>query len=644
MTVKTTADKIQHTGNGTATVFSFSPIVIFKTTDIVVTKTVTATGVETVLVEGVGTANYSVSTIAVAGSTGSVTYPAVLGTELPSTETLTIKRVLPIEQTTDLMNQGPYLAEVQETALDKLVMIALQQQDLIDRSMKLKVSDTLTTEVLVERTASGFLRWNAAGDAIDATAVSTTTADASDVAPLDVTTGAAAAGTAADFSREDHVHALPADVPLLSAENAFLETQIWFTGADVASASALSPGAGNLFDVTGTTTITSITAIGVGTIIVLQFDGILTLTHHATNLVLPGGSNIITSAGSIGVFWEYATGDWRLISYADGAGAKAETGTVTWVKGADVASTGALPINISGNMFDITGTTAVTSMLTKGVGTLVVLEFDDIVLLTHHATNLVLPGATNITTSAGSIGVFYEYATGDWRLVSYVDGNGDNVSIGTNTLLKGADVASAAAPVINIDGNIFDITGTTTITSFPGKGVGTVVILQFDGALILTHNATSLKLPGGANITTAAGDTLTMYEHSSGNWTVSDMQRASGRALFLATPDFQSAETTITASTNSTIAHGLGSVPLIIMSFLKCTDAGGDLGYSQNDEVFVSSSTVEANPGTIGVAIAIDATNIVIIPGASITLMRKDTHVSDSIDLTKWKIVVDAWK
>ena len=33
--------------------------------------------------------------------------------------------------------------------------------------------------------------------------------------------------------------------------------------------------------------------------------------------------------------------------------------------------------------------------------------------------------------------------------------------------------------------------------------------MQFSGALTLTHNATSLILPGGASITTAAGDVAT---------------------------------------------------------------------------------------------------------------------------------------
>lgn len=93
----------------------------------------------------------------------------------------------------------------------------------------------------------------------------------------------------------------------------------WVKGADIASAAALSPGAdGSAFDVTGTVAITSINTVGIGTLILLHFDGILTLTHHATNLVLPGGTNITTAAGDEGIFYEYNTGQWRCVGYSGG--------------------------------------------------------------------------------------------------------------------------------------------------------------------------------------------------------------------------------------------------------------------------------------------------------------------------------------
>lgn len=112
------------------------------------------------------------------------------------------------------------------------------------------------------------------------------------------------------------------NIPRLDAANVFTARQRWAKGADVASASTLTLGAdGNFFDVTGTTTITAIATAGGGTTVKLQFDGALTLTHHATDLILPGGANITTAAGDIAEFVEYATGDWVCTNYQRAADA-----------------------------------------------------------------------------------------------------------------------------------------------------------------------------------------------------------------------------------------------------------------------------------------------------------------------------------
>ncbi|MBX9609681.1 MAG: hypothetical protein K2Y51_25960 [Gammaproteobacteria bacterium] len=95
------------------------------------------------------------------------------------------------------------------------------------------------------------------------------------------------------------------------------------------------------------------------------------------------------------------------------------TGSVSFQVGADVASASALAIDIPGNIFDITGTATINTMNTKGVGSIVVFQFDGAARLFHHATDLVLPGGLHITTAAGDVAVFYEYLAGKWRLISY---------------------------------------------------------------------------------------------------------------------------------------------------------------------------------------------------------------------------------
>lgn len=97
---------------------------------------------------------------------------------------------------------------------------------------------------------------------------------------------------------------------------------------------------------------------------------------------------------------------------------------------------------------------------------------------------------------------------------------------------KGADIASAGTTDLGaVAGSYHDITGTTTITAFGTVSAGISKDLQFDGAVTLTHNGTSLILPGGANITTAAGDHLRAMSMGSGNWVVTNYARATGAAV-----------------------------------------------------------------------------------------------------------------
>jgi len=301
MTVETQTKKVTANGNDSATVFSFSPIVIYATTDLVVTK-VSSAGVESTLVEGSSDSTYSVAAATSFPGTGSVTYPAVGGTPLATGDSIVMKRVLTLEQTLDLENQGGYLPENQETAFDKLLMIDLQQQDVIDRSVKVPISVS---------GFSGDLPGNIAGKAGEALVVN---------ADGDGFSTSASAGDATINNFWTNVlddNTLDASITSLGGAQA-VQTSIFKKGADVASANTLTLGSdGNYFDITGTTSITSIATIGVGAIIRLHFDGALTFTHHATNLILPGGENITTFAGYELTLIEYGTGTWRAIGSGD---------------------------------------------------------------------------------------------------------------------------------------------------------------------------------------------------------------------------------------------------------------------------------------------------------------------------------------
>lgn len=92
----------------------------------------------------------------------------------------------------------------------------------------------------------------------------------------------------------------------------------------------------------------------------------------------------------------------------------------------------------------------------------------------------------------------------------------------------GANIASATTTDIGaIPGLAHAITGTTTITSFGTVESGVVKILVFNSSLTLTHNATSLILPGAANITAASSDVAIFISQGSGNWRCISFTKAS---------------------------------------------------------------------------------------------------------------------
>ena len=148
MTISSTVSRVDYTGNGSTSVYSFS-FVIQKKEDIELTEKNTA-GVETVLVQDT---NYTVQLND--DGTGSIT---LLGGNLTTNHILSILRKVQIKQETDLRNQGEFFAETHESMADYAVMIDQQQQDEISRCIK---NPTTTSNSSFEPTLPTTLAGNA---------------------------------------------------------------------------------------------------------------------------------------------------------------------------------------------------------------------------------------------------------------------------------------------------------------------------------------------------------------------------------------------------------------------------------------------------------------------------------------------------
>jgi len=212
-----------------------------------------------------------------------------------------------------------------------------------------------------------------------------------------------------------------------------------------------------------------------------------------------------------------------------------------------------------------------------------------------------------------------------------------NTFTATQAFSKGADVASASPLVLGTDGNYFDVTGTTGFSAIT-VAAGTLFMLQFDGALTITHGS-GITLPGAANITTVAGDRLIGFATAANTVDVLAYTRASGKAVVAPlSASYTSTGQTITSAGALTLAHGLGAVPKIIQARLVCGTT--DLGYSVSDEVCVDFGPL-ANDSSRGVSVVPDATNLNIRFGSdssAFSLLNKGTGGVGNITNSSWTI------
>jgi hypothetical protein len=135
-------------------------------------------------------------------------------------------------------------------------------------------------------------------------------------------------------------------------------------------------------------------------------------------------------------------------------------------------------------MHDITGTSTITGFDTVRAGIWKIVKFEGALTLTHNATNLILPGAANVTTADGDIAIFFSEGSGNWRCVSYFRAANQPVQDTSATVkgvvelatdaetLTGTDTARAVTPA-----NVKSVLGLTKLNSGSASGATLDIVM-----------------------------------------------------------------------------------------------------------------------------------------------------------------------
>jgi hypothetical protein len=211
MTIASTTNRNNYVGNGSTATYAYN-YKITADTDLLVTVR-SILGVETTLTR---TTHYTVTGVGNVGGGNIVlvneAFSWIDGSGFLATAVaMSIRRVRPRKQLTDIRNQGSFYPETHEDALDNLCMIDQQQQDEIDRSFKLPetvdpatfdttmpatLPDNPGSVVIVNATGDGFDQ----GPTADQIASAQADADAAEASALSASNSAATATTQAGLA------------------------------------------------------------------------------------------------------------------------------------------------------------------------------------------------------------------------------------------------------------------------------------------------------------------------------------------------------------------------------------------------------------------------------------------------------------
>jgi len=359
MTVASTTRRNDYDGNGTTATYAFT-FKIFAASHMQVVVRNDTTLVETILTL---TTHYTIAASGINNSSGgnvvlvAGSFAWLDGSNyLKTGYSMTLRRVPPLSQLTDIRNQGSYFPETHEDQFDLFMHILQYHQDELTRSIKLQTTSSLTDITIPDVQADKAIYGKSDASGLEWRTVTATSGSY----PGGFTAGLDASKAASPSTNDVYIATDTKRVYVCFASGTWTPVE-WKSGLD-ASKNA-SPAAGEVY--------------------------------------------FATDSGKI--YLCQVAGTWvnKLVGIFNG------------IKGADIASATTIDLGAAtGNFVDITGTTGISALGTADAGITRKVRFTGALLLTHGA-GLLLPTAANITTAANDTTEFVSLGSGNWKCLWY---------------------------------------------------------------------------------------------------------------------------------------------------------------------------------------------------------------------------------
>lgn len=205
---------------------------------------------------------------------------------------------------------------------------------------------------------------------------------------------------------------------------------------------------------------------------------------------------------------------------------------------------------------------------------------------------------------------------------------------------RGTDIASASTLSLPAGGGgVFNVTGTTGITGISSAQGGRCIQLRFASGLTLTHNGTSLILPGAANLTVRAGDIIEFtneaaQDASGSNWRATNVVFNNNVPLQAPLSSSKTGNYTVTDADRGSSIRFAGLSADATLTLPAASGRAGFVLYVSNED------TADATP----FGVIVDPNSAELLDGVSTRKGYTGTRVALLCDGTGWRTVGGCWR